>query len=147
MLKRAWLAAILVAIGLACSDSPTGPERFAECPGTTDPFLGCPSDGDLFKTPEERARAQAETERLGAILDRHVDALFGIPGVIGTGVGYCGTVFVGLLIFFLDIPVADRFRLSALLFLLFAIPIFLRRPSAAPIDLPAVGTEPKELVR
>ena len=27
-----------------------------------------------------------------------------------------------------------------------AIPIFLRRPSAAPIDLPEVGTQPKELV-
>ena len=44
---------------------------------------------------------------------------------IGTGIGYCGTVFVGLLIFLLDVPVPDRFRLSALLFLLFAIPIFI----------------------
>jgi UMF1 family MFS transporter len=44
---------------------------------------------------------------------------------LGTGIGYCGTVFVGLLIFLLDIPVVDRFRLSALLFLLFAIPIFI----------------------
>ena len=43
---------------------------------------------------------------------------------LGTGIGYCGTVFVGLLIFFLDVPVADRFRLTAILFLLFAIPIF-----------------------
>ena len=43
---------------------------------------------------------------------------------IGTAIGYCGTVFVGLLIFFLEIPVVDRFRLSAVLFLLFAIPIF-----------------------
>ncbi len=32
---------------------------------------------------------------------------------IGTGIGYCGTVFVGLLIFLLDIPVEDRFRLTA----------------------------------
>ena len=44
---------------------------------------------------------------------------------LGTGIGYCGTVFVGLLIFFLDIPVVDRFRVSAVLFALFAIPIFL----------------------
>ncbi len=43
---------------------------------------------------------------------------------IGTGIGYGGTVFVGLLIFLLDIPVEDRFRVSALLFLVFAIPIF-----------------------
>ncbi len=51
---------------------------------------------------------------------------------IGTGIGYCGTVVVGLLIFLLDIPVVDRFRLTALLFLVFAIPIFLvvrERPS------------------
>ena len=44
---------------------------------------------------------------------------------IGTAIGYCGTVTVGLLIFLLDVPVEDRFRLSALLFLVFAIPIFL----------------------
>ena len=44
---------------------------------------------------------------------------------IGTAIGYCGTVVVGLLIFLLDIPVADRFRLAAVLYLLFSIPIFL----------------------
>ena len=43
---------------------------------------------------------------------------------IGTAIGYVGTVFVGLLIFLLDIPVVDRFRLAAVLFLVFAIPIF-----------------------
>jgi Permeases of the major facilitator superfamily len=43
---------------------------------------------------------------------------------IGTAIGYCGTVFVGLLIFLLNVPVVDRFRLSALLFAAFAIPIF-----------------------
>jgi MFS transporter, UMF1 family len=51
---------------------------------------------------------------------------------IGTAIGYCGTVFVALLIFFLDVPVADRFRLTAVLFLVFAIPIFaiVREPRA-----------------
>jgi UMF1 family MFS transporter len=44
---------------------------------------------------------------------------------IGTAIGYCGTIFVGLLILMLDIPVEDRFRLTALLYLVFAIPIFL----------------------
>ena len=44
---------------------------------------------------------------------------------LGIGIGYCGTVFVGLLIFLLEVPIADRFRLTALLFLVFAIPIFL----------------------
>ncbi|MFL5722361.1 MAG: MFS transporter [Chloroflexota bacterium] len=43
---------------------------------------------------------------------------------LGTGIGYCGTVFVGILIFLLDVPVEDRFRLTSVLFLLFAIPIF-----------------------
>ncbi len=44
---------------------------------------------------------------------------------IGVGIGYFGTVFVGLLIAGLDIPVSDVFRLAALLFGIFAIPIFL----------------------
>jgi MFS transporter, UMF1 family len=57
---------------------------------------------------------------------------------IGTGIGYCGTVFVGLLIFLVDIPVVDRFRWTAILFLVFAIPIFLfvkepRRPDEQPL--------------
>ena len=57
---------------------------------------------------------------------------------IGTGIGYCGTVFVGLLIFLLTIPVVDRFRWTAILFLVFAIPIFLfvrepHRPDEQPL--------------
>jgi UMF1 family MFS transporter len=44
---------------------------------------------------------------------------------IGTGIGYFGTVFVGLLIAGLVVPVEDRFKLTAVLFALFAIPIFL----------------------
>jgi len=44
---------------------------------------------------------------------------------IGVAIGYCGTIFVGLLIFFLDVPVPDRFLLSAVLFAAFAVPIFL----------------------
>ncbi len=43
---------------------------------------------------------------------------------LGTAIGYCGTVTVGLLIWVLQVPVEDRFRLAALLFLVFAIPIF-----------------------
>jgi UMF1 family MFS transporter len=52
---------------------------------------------------------------------------------IGTAIGYCGTIVVGLLIFLLDVPVADRFRLAAILFLVFAIPIFavVREPRSA----------------
>ena len=44
---------------------------------------------------------------------------------IGVAVGYLGTIAVGLAIFFLDTPVEDRFRLSAVMFALFAIPIFI----------------------
>jgi UMF1 family MFS transporter len=53
---------------------------------------------------------------------------------IGTAIGYCGTVFIGSLIFLLEIPVEDRFRLVALVFLVFAIPIFLvvREPRSGP---------------
>jgi len=52
---------------------------------------------------------------------------------IGVAVGYMGTVFVGLLIFLAEIPVADRFLLSAVLFGLFAVPIFavVREPRSA----------------
>ena len=60
---------------------------------------------------------------------------------IGTGIGYCGTVVVGLLIFLLDIPVEDRFRLTSILFLLFSIPIFLvvreRKPDPPPPPMTA----------
>jgi UMF1 family MFS transporter len=44
---------------------------------------------------------------------------------IGVGIGYCGTIFVGLLIFLADIPVESRFILAAALYGVFAIPIFL----------------------
>jgi UMF1 family MFS transporter len=59
---------------------------------------------------------------------------------LGTAIGYCGTVTVGLLIFLLDVPVEARFRLAALLFLVFAIPIFvfvreLEPDDAAPLTL------------
>lgn len=64
---------------------------------------------------------------------------------IGTAIGYGGTVVVGLLIFLLDVPVLDRFRLAALLYLAFAIPIFLvvrerRAANAAPLRVTDVLT-------
>ncbi len=43
---------------------------------------------------------------------------------IGTGVGYAGSIFAGLLIFLVDVPLEGRFALAAILFALFAIPIF-----------------------
>jgi UMF1 family MFS transporter len=57
---------------------------------------------------------------------------------IGTGIGYCGTVFVALLIFFLEVPVEERFMLTAVLYALFAIPIFVmvrerRDPNEVPV--------------
>ncbi len=51
---------------------------------------------------------------------------------IGTAIGYCGTIVVGLLILLLGVPVEDRFRLAAVLYLVFAVPMFLvvREPRA-----------------
>jgi MFS transporter, UMF1 family len=43
---------------------------------------------------------------------------------IGVAIGYMGTLFVGLLIYFAEVPVSDRFLLTAVLFGLFAVPIF-----------------------
>jgi UMF1 family MFS transporter len=52
---------------------------------------------------------------------------------IGVAVGYLGTIVVGLLIFFADVALADRFLLAAVLFALFAVPIFavVREPRGA----------------
>ena len=44
---------------------------------------------------------------------------------IGVAIGYCGTIFVGLLIFLLDLPVPTIFFVAAALYGLFAIPLFL----------------------
>ena len=53
---------------------------------------------------------------------------------IGVAVGYMGTVFVGLLIFLADVPVSDRFLLSAVLFGFFAVPIFAVVRESRPAD-------------
>lgn len=44
---------------------------------------------------------------------------------IGVGIGYMGSIFVGLLLTFLVVPVEGRFLVAAALFAIFAIPIFL----------------------
>lgn len=59
---------------------------------------------------------------------------------VGTAVGYMGTIVVGLLIFFLDVPVEARFALAAVLYGLFAIPIFVvvreeRRSDGEPLKV------------
>ncbi len=69
---------------------------------------------------------------------------------IGTGVGYCGTVFVGLAIFLFDVPVEARFPLSAALFALFAIPVFVvvrehRDPSVPRLTVADVVTSWRQL--
>jgi UMF1 family MFS transporter len=57
---------------------------------------------------------------------------------IGVAVGYCGTIFVGLLIFLLDLPVPSVFLVAAALYGLFAIPLFLvvREPARADVAGP-----------
>ena len=57
---------------------------------------------------------------------------------IGTAIGYCGTVAVGLTIFLLDVPVVDRFRLAALFFLVFSIPIFAFVREPRPMNEPRI---------
>jgi len=44
---------------------------------------------------------------------------------IGVAVGYCGTIFVGLLLVVFRVPIEGRFLVAAILFAVFAIPIFL----------------------
>ena len=43
---------------------------------------------------------------------------------IGVGIGYGGTIFIGLLLLFLVVPVEGRFLVAAVTFALFAVPIF-----------------------
>jgi UMF1 family MFS transporter len=69
---------------------------------------------------------------------------------LGTAVGYGGTVFVGLLIFLFDVPVEARFLLSAVLFALFALPVFVivrehRDPAAPPLTVGDVIASWKQL--
>src|SRR6476469_735271 len=43
---------------------------------------------------------------------------------IGVAVGYCGTIFVGLLLILFKVPVEGRFLVASVLFAVFAVPIF-----------------------
>jgi MFS transporter, UMF1 family len=43
---------------------------------------------------------------------------------IGVAVGYCGTIFVGLLLILFKVPIEGRFLVAAVLFAVFSIPIF-----------------------
>jgi len=52
---------------------------------------------------------------------------------IGVGVGYGGTIFVGLLLVAVGIDVNDQFLVAAVLFAVFAIPIFLFVRESGPI--------------
>ena len=53
---------------------------------------------------------------------------------IGVAIGYCGTIFIGLLIFLLDLPIESVFFVAAALYGLFAVPLFLvvREPPPPP---------------
>jgi MFS transporter, UMF1 family len=44
---------------------------------------------------------------------------------IGVAIGYCGTIFAGLFMIALDVPVENRFLVAGVLFAIFAVPIFL----------------------
>jgi UMF1 family MFS transporter len=68
---------------------------------------------------------------------------------IGVAIGYCGTIFIGLLIFVLDLPVPSVFFVAAALYGLFAIPLFLvvRESSSAGADRPTVRDTVAALTR
>ncbi|HUQ44922.1 MAG TPA: MFS transporter [Candidatus Limnocylindria bacterium] len=44
---------------------------------------------------------------------------------IGVAIGYCGTIFAGLFMIALDVPVENRFLVAGILYAIFAIPIFI----------------------
>jgi MFS transporter, UMF1 family len=52
---------------------------------------------------------------------------------IGVGIGYGGTIFAGLVMLLLGVSVDDRFLVAAMLFAIFAIPIFLVVRERGPI--------------
>ncbi len=52
---------------------------------------------------------------------------------IGVAVGYCGTIFVGLLLVLFKVPLEGRFLVAAVLFALFAAPIFLVVRESGPV--------------
>lgn len=52
---------------------------------------------------------------------------------IGVGVGYGGTIFVGLVLFIFGVRVEDRFLVAAILFAVFALPMFLFVRESGPI--------------
>ena len=71
---------------------------------------------------------------------------------IGVAIGYMGTIFVGLLIYIAGIEVPNRFLLAAVLFGLFAIPIFMvvrepERPAGPPITARDVVASWSQLAR
>ena len=83
--------ALLIAVFLgACSDTitnPPGPEEYADCPGI-DLTQFWPPGQPLFVTPEERASAQVEIDRLRPIKDRHVAEILAHQEVFGMGISY-----------------------------------------------------------
>ena len=51
---------------------------------------------------------------------------------IGVAIGYCGTIFIGILIFLLDLPIESVFFVAAALYGLFAVPLFVVVREAKP---------------
>ncbi len=62
------------------------------------------------RTSPTRRRSSTTTPRSGLV--SYPETRGKLSG-IGVAIGYCGTIFVGLLIFFLDIPVGERFLVAA----------------------------------
>ncbi|MGH2408132.1 MAG: MFS transporter [Candidatus Limnocylindrales bacterium] len=74
---------------------------------------------------------------------------------IGVGVGYMGSIVIGLLLYLVDVPVGTIFLVAGVLFAIFAVPIFLivreeRTPDATSFrlaDIPATIGQLPETIR
>jgi hypothetical protein len=71
---------------VACDPDPVPLEDPTACDHPRDD--ACLSDGPLFVTDAERDAAQAETDRLAEIQDRHQDEIFAEEGVLSMGIGW-----------------------------------------------------------
>ena len=145
--------AILVSVGLNAIVSPIlgalsdrGGRRLplllvftALCVGPTSLIaLGGPLAGVILFTVANFAYMSALIYYDASLKLVSTPATRGRTSGIGVGIGYCGTVFVGLLLFLLDIPVDMRFVLAAVLYGLFAIPIFLVVKEPRDPDAPSI---------
>jgi hypothetical protein len=75
-----------LALLASCGTGPDEPVDAADCPPAQDE--SCLTTFAASETTGEQELAEAETERIAAIQDRHADELWAIDGVVGFGVSF-----------------------------------------------------------